>query len=189
MPNDASKLLPEEHFWTVISCSLDNTQSEGLTADRQIDLLEHELEKLSRDEHTGFLGHFYHWYFTAYRRDLWAVAYTVMGGCSDDCFMEFRMWLVTRGSDVFHAALKNPDSLAPEFDKIPEGDIPLWDYDLTDHFDSRFGDGAHNVAYEQFAFPEEKISDPETQWTGDDEESIRAICPLVFDQYWGNTRF
>ena len=189
MPTDASKLLTERRFWNLISRSLDGTDSVGLTADRQERLLEHELGQLSRDEYTGFLGHFYKCYFKAYRRDLWAVAFVVMGGCSDDCFMDFRTWLITRGKRVFNAALANPDSLGPEFDKIPDGDIPLWEYYLSVQFDERFGEGAHSRAYEQFAFPEEQILDPENQWTGDDEESIRAICPLVFDQYWENVRF
>src|SRR5262245_20074215 len=134
----ASELLTEKHFWNVISRSLDGTNGVGLRADRQEGLLEQELERLSREEHTGFLGNFYAYSRQAFRYDLLAVAYVVMGGCSDDCFMDFRRWLVTRGESVYTAALEKPDSLCVEFAKIPEGDIPLWEYYLSKHYDRRF---------------------------------------------------
>jgi hypothetical protein len=34
------------------------------------------------------------------------------GGCSDDGFLDFKGWLVSRGEKVFEAALAKPDSLA-----------------------------------------------------------------------------
>jgi hypothetical protein len=185
----ASKLLTERRFWNVISRSLAGTDSVRLTAKKQERLLEQELERLSRAEHTGFLGHFYAGSRKAYRRDLWAVAFVVMGGCSDDCFMEFRTWLVLRGKRVYAAALQNPDSLCREFDKIPKGDIPLWEYYLSKQYDRRFGEGAHDEAYRRFRFSPERLADPENEWSGDDKASIRRLCPTVFDKYWGNLRF
>jgi hypothetical protein len=48
----------------------------------------------------------------AYRLNLWAAAYLINGGCSDDCFDYFRGWLVAQGRAVWDAALADPDSLA-----------------------------------------------------------------------------
>jgi hypothetical protein len=48
----------------------------------------------------------------SYRTDLWAAAYLINGGCSDDGFDYFRGWLITQGAEVFHRALADPDSLA-----------------------------------------------------------------------------
>jgi len=184
-----SKLLSERRFWNVISRSLDGTDSVGLRMETQEQSIERELERLSRDEHTGFLGHLYSRFHKSYRNDLWAVAFTVMKGCSEDCFIDFRMWFVMRGRSVYNAGLRNPDFLCPEFDKIPEDDIPLWDYGFSEHFDRRFGDGAHSIAYAKFKFPPEKLADPENKWTSDDESTIRKLCPIVFEKYWENTRF
>ena len=41
---------------------------------------------------------------------LWTAA-SVMerGGCTDDGFMDFRIWLVAQGKEVYMAALKDPD--------------------------------------------------------------------------------
>ncbi len=48
----------------------------------------------------------------SYRWDLWAAAYLINGGCSDDGFDYFRGWLVAQGRTVWEAALVDPDSLA-----------------------------------------------------------------------------
>ncbi|WP_326565950.1 DUF4240 domain-containing protein [Amycolatopsis rhabdoformis] len=48
----------------------------------------------------------------SYRSSLWAAAYLVNGGCSDDGFDYFRGWLLTQGREVFTRAVADPDSLA-----------------------------------------------------------------------------
>lgn len=48
----------------------------------------------------------------AYKDKLWAAAAAMLGGCSDDGFIDFRAWLTAQGKDVFMAALADPDSLA-----------------------------------------------------------------------------
>ncbi len=48
----------------------------------------------------------------AYRWDLWAAAYLMRGGCSDDGFDYFRGWLIAQGRPVWERAVADPDSLA-----------------------------------------------------------------------------
>ena len=52
-------------------------------------------------------------YFHAlsYKSDLWAAAYIIQGGCSDDMFDYFRAWLIAQGKDVFENAVENPETL------------------------------------------------------------------------------
>lgn len=45
----------------------------------------------------------------AYRTDIWALAYLLRGGCSDDSFDAFRGWLISQGRQVFEARLAEPD--------------------------------------------------------------------------------
>ncbi|MGW1106233.1 DUF4240 domain-containing protein [Streptomyces sp. NPDC002540] len=49
---------------------------------------------------------------TSYRAPLWAAAYTINGGCSDDGFDYFRGWLIAQGRDVFERVVADPDTLA-----------------------------------------------------------------------------
>lgn len=46
----------------------------------------------------------------AYRWDVWALAYLLQGGCSDDAFEDFRGWLILQGREVFEGAIADPDS-------------------------------------------------------------------------------
>ena len=46
------------------------------------------------------------------KEDLWAAAYLINGGCSDDGFDHFRGWLIAHGRDVVARVVRDPDSLA-----------------------------------------------------------------------------
>ncbi|MER8092894.1 DUF4240 domain-containing protein [Streptomyces goshikiensis] len=65
----------------------------------------------------------------SYSAPLWAAAYLINGGCSDDGFDYFRGWLLTQGETVFTAALADPDSLAghPAVREAATEGVELWD--------------------------------------------------------------
>ena len=46
------------------------------------------------------------------KEDLWAAAYLINGGCSEDGFDNFRGWLIAHGRDAVARAVREPDSLA-----------------------------------------------------------------------------
>jgi len=46
------------------------------------------------------------------KEDLWAAAYLINGGCSDEGFDNFRGWLIAHGRDVVARSVREPDSLA-----------------------------------------------------------------------------
>jgi hypothetical protein len=48
----------------------------------------------------------------SYDARLWLAAVTLINGCGDDTFTDFRDWLIAQGKARFEAALKDPDSLA-----------------------------------------------------------------------------
>lgn len=45
-----------------------------------------------------------------YRYDLWAAAYLIGGGCSDDSFTDFRAGLIGQGCDWYEQATTSSDS-------------------------------------------------------------------------------
>ena len=48
----------------------------------------------------------------AYTWKLWGAAYLMTGGCADDCFANFRSWLMSLSRKTFENAVKDPDTLA-----------------------------------------------------------------------------
>ena len=112
MKKDASKLMTEEQFWTIIENS-----NRGRN-------LKECLTPLSEEELFGFRYWWIHFCHISYKQELWAVAYVVLGGCSDDGFDYFRFWLIVQGQKVFSNALENADTLCDVFSELedPEGD-------------------------------------------------------------------
>jgi hypothetical protein len=49
---------------------------------------------------------------TSYQAPLWAAAYLINGGCSDDGFDYFRGWLIAQGRTVFDQVVADVDQLA-----------------------------------------------------------------------------
>jgi hypothetical protein len=47
-----------------------------------------------------------------YRWDVWAAAYLIAGGCSDDSFLDFRAGLIAQGRDWYQRVTASPDGLA-----------------------------------------------------------------------------
>ena len=45
-------------------------------------------------------------------QDLWAAAYLINGGCSDEGFDNFRGWLIAHGRETLARSVRSPDSLA-----------------------------------------------------------------------------
>ena len=73
------------------------------------------MTKLSADEIVEWNHIFDRLAARAYQTDLWAAAYHINGGASDDGFYYFRCWLIGMGKDSYKAAIQNPDTLADVF--------------------------------------------------------------------------
>jgi len=61
----------------------------------------------------------------ANRVDLWGAANTLLGGCTEDGFFDFRESLIEMGREPFETSVNDPDSLADRFQ--PGEAIPATD--------------------------------------------------------------
>ena len=103
-----------DRFWNIIADSrrdFDPARFDGNMA-LQAGRLTQLLRAMPAEEVEAFDGLFGRLYFDAYRWDLWAAAYIIEGGCSNDGFMDFRFWLISMGREVYEAAMADPESLA-----------------------------------------------------------------------------
>jgi hypothetical protein len=95
-------------FWQLIERSKAESEDD---CDRQADALTALLLEVSATDIMAFGRLFEQYADQAYRNDLWAAAYIINGGCSDDGFEYFRRWLIGQGEAVYTAALRDPESL------------------------------------------------------------------------------
>ena len=104
-----SKLIvDEDSFWEIINESNENS----VTASEFTSNLESTLEKLKRSEISKFNKILLEKYDKLNSWDLLAIAYIVMGGCSDDGFDYFKMWIITQGKKVYEAAIRGPGPIS-----------------------------------------------------------------------------
>jgi hypothetical protein len=98
-----------DQFWNIVE---QVHHASGGDMDRKCELLEEELRRLPLDEVRCFHAHFDECLDRAYSWELWAAAYIIGGGCSDDKFSDFRSTLISMGRQTFERTLADPQSLA-----------------------------------------------------------------------------
>lgn len=101
--------MTNAEFWSIINFS---RLRSGGSPERHAEILAEDLQNLDPDEIVAFDRLFSEYHLRAYSWDLWGAAYLIGGGCSDDGFMDFRTWLISRGEEVYQAVLTDPDSLS-----------------------------------------------------------------------------
>jgi len=112
--------MTEDHFWHIIEHRLEwrilaPNLSTFLPKDRtnDEDIFIQNLATYSEDEILSFANYWYHHVFRPPELDLWAAAYLIEQGCSDDCFMGWvRPGAVLLGRERFENLVKDVESLA-----------------------------------------------------------------------------
>jgi hypothetical protein len=168
--------MDTSQFWRLIEQS--KTESGG-DCDEQIDVLTSILLVLPADEIEEFDVIFYRFHAQAYRRDLWAAAYIMNCGCSDDGFLDFRSWLIGQGEAIYTAALRDPESLVSVVESTQErtrAGVPFYGYECQ-HLAY-----VADVAYERktgHSMPEKTYSMPELIGEKWDDDNLSAMYPKL----------
>lgn len=134
---EAAGGMDEHALWKLITDS--RTKSDDDTG-RQAELLEERLARLPARDIADFQRIRHRLDKRAYTWDLWGAAYVIEDGCSDDCFRDFRGYLISLGRKAYDAALRDPDSLAPIVEDAETDDWENADSVAADAYESATGD-------------------------------------------------
>jgi len=162
-----------DQFWGLIETSRKGVDN----CDDQADKLTALLEQLEPAEIVSFKHRFDFYMGQPYRWDLWAVAYIVNGGCSDDSFDYFRSWLIGQGREYFMAALNDPQRAADNagVDGECEGEALM--YSAYDAYESKTG----KSEFPQTAVAEVVSHEPAgEQW---DEDNLPELFPELCEKF------
>jgi hypothetical protein len=98
-----------DDFWAVIGrATADRPSSPGEVAKRAAaDLATHDPEEI-----VAWARHLDKVMVASGTQDLWAAAYLIHGGCSEEGFDNFRGWLIAHGREAVARSVQSPDSLA-----------------------------------------------------------------------------
>lgn len=182
----APQAMDESRFWSVFEPV---ASIPGDAIEEQEEALAEQLSELSDNDLIAFQMIYNRLHASAYRWDLWEVAYHTGGGCSDDSFAYFRNWLIGRGREAFYAVLENPDNLAD----YPMGEDPMLtaqsvEWDLLpgriweERDDSRDADAWFEAV--PVAETNDHNSDPAGQpFNEDDVEGFKSRYPRLAEMY------
>lgn len=107
--------MDDARFWALI----DDSRAECNPASQDPDdaqnvVLVRLLSELPPDEIVAFDRIFRRLHAAAYTWDLWAAAFLIEGGCSDDGFTDFRSGLIGLGQKVYEDAVREPGTLVSQ---------------------------------------------------------------------------
>lgn len=156
---NSEKLMNTDQFWKIIAVSKTNSSGDH---EKQQTELEKELLKLTAIEILEFDNKFRTLRGEVYNWNFWAGAYIINGGCSDDCFSDFRGWLIGQGKETFDSAVQNIENLA-ELNETNDGDWEGLSYIPTDAYEKKTGNDMPNGIQENF-----EITGEEWNEEGDD---------------------
>ena len=100
--------MTKDSFWSII----DEARGSSTDCEQTAASVVERLRATPPADVLAFCRHIEERLADSYRYDLWAVAYIVNGGCSDDGFEYFRGWLIAQGREYFEAALAQPERAA-----------------------------------------------------------------------------
>jgi hypothetical protein len=141
--------------------------------DAKCELLAKELRALSPEEVKSFSDHFDACEDRAYTWELWAAAYIIGGGCSDDGFSDFRATLISMGRDMFERVVASPGELV-HYDLNEESAFyEGYQYVVNDVYEEMTGDLPERV----HPAPDEPSG---VEW---DEEKVSEIFPALAKKY------
>ncbi len=135
VPEDSKLLMETDKFWKIIATSKSNSSGDY---EKQQTELENELLKLTPSEILAFDNKFRTLRGEIYNWDFWAAAYIINGGCSDDCFSDFRGWLIGQGKSIFENAVKDISTLK-QLKDTNDGDWEGLSYVPTDVYKKKTG--------------------------------------------------
>ena len=163
--------MDTDAFWSLIATSREKSAQ---CAD-QVKHLAKLLEARTPEEIAQFHRHFSGYLDESYRWDLWAVAYIVHGGCSDDSFEYFRCWLIGQGRDYFEAALATPERAADNVEPGEYADCEELAYAAPRAY--RTVTGQEKIP----AFPRSRPSEPAgVAW---DEDKVEKLFPALAKRF------
>lgn len=170
--------MDETEFWEHVDSAREAAEGDPV---EQADVLIERLTQLDPEAVAVFARHFESRFNRAYGWDLWAAAWILLDGASDDAFDSFRCWLIGQGREIFEAAAHDADALAAllrDFDEEVDGEAEDLGY-------------AADEAYEQLTgtdLPDLELPEPPEDPEGtplnlEDDRALAERLPKLWERF------
>ena len=170
-----SELLDEDLYWQIIDKSLKNTQNQI----EQEKFITNELSKLEPNQIIGFKLRTDRFLADTYTSEMWCAGYIMNGGCSDDGFDYFRGWVISKGKEAYYQAKTEPDTLI----KYYEEELEFYEFENFWYLGVETFKNKTGFDLDDFIEVEHFNQEIEFNWTEEDDDSRRQICPKLFNKF------
>lgn len=179
-----AEMMGEEQFWAIVQTAVDEA---GDDEDEYLEVAKRELSKLSLKEMIGFRLRTDKLLYDSYTSEMWCAGYLMNGGCSDDGFEYFRLWVISRGRKAYEAAMANPDNLIDyigDDDEMDFFEFELFWYVALEAFEEAVDADLYDyVDDDNFKTREGNYPSFEFNWEEDEPESMQKLCPRLFEKF------
>ena len=180
--------MDKKMFWGLIASVNDkvdvNDQEAVLKATREA------LCELSSKEITEWYEIYQELHKAAYRDDLWDVVEECGIHATDDGFIDFRAWLISRGREVYEAVMENPGVLAGYVPEPREANFELYGYVSADAFSEKacreaLGDEGFEAFKREWMEENREDIEENAEWNGLSVEVCgeRLFCNALLMKY------
>ncbi len=163
--------MDETKFWAIM---------EGVTQlsdkEEQCQTLQADLAKLQADEIIAFQAFFDKVIDSAFTWDLWGAAHTIAGKCSNEEFLDFRCWLVSKGKEIYDKALTDADCLAEVVCQDEECFFDALLYVPFEAWSEKTGRGIDDFPESRSQQPEEPIGE---EWKAESDDLAKRLPKLT----------
>lgn len=180
--------MTEDLFWGL----LETAKQKGEDLEEQFEWLVSHLMRKPLKDIVLFDYFFNENYRKSYTSDLWAAAYIVMGGCSDDCFDYFRAWLMYLGKESYYACIEDPEKMIPylkileEAEEAPQFEDLLMAASMAYEEKTGMDFDEYYDLYVKLTGDEQIDQEIEFDWDEDDEEGLKRKYPLLWKHFGHN---
>lgn len=109
--NEITSNLDKNNFWDLVKY----TKELSSNKEDQIKLLIRIFENKSIEQIAAFESIQNYYMNISYSSNLWAVAFYLNGGCSDDSFEYYRGWLISEGKQKFEILTRTPNEISKHY--------------------------------------------------------------------------
>jgi len=169
--------MNEQIFWELIEQSWNVAKGD---LEMQFETIVSKLSQYSPEEILEFDAIFGRYYVKSYTSELWAAAYIINDGCSDDGFDYFRAWLISKGKKIYEDALKNPESLVDVIKIDEAGEVEFGDflYVANKAYELKSGKEDFYDNVKIISYPPLDLS-----WS-EDENELEKMFPKLVKKFW-----
>lgn len=177
--------MEEDDYWKIV----EKTYKQGKGDERQqAGEIVRKLRYMTPPEIMAFQKRTFSLANFAHTSNLWAAAYVINGGCSDDAFTDFKHWVISLGKSGFYDSIKTPDCLVKYLSKkasyVNYGNIACSSIEFAAIMAYEYRTGLSIYKVLDYSNVPDLNGDFELDWDENNIESKREIFPKLFKKYW-----